>query len=327
MFRLLRWMGGLLFIVVVVTGGLIAFGTSSAPVAHTAIKGFQSLDYSTLPPVEYYTARDGAELGFRRYPASAPLPGGPSVILIHGASDSGPSLHPLAIALQSAGVASYVPELRGHGSSSPRGDIRYRGQLQDDLIDLAGVLRSVEGKTSLRLAGFSSGGGLALKFASGAHATLFDRYLLLAPTLTIEGPTVRPVTNDSTGLRSFATPYIPRLIGLMAANAVGVHAFDDLPVLEFAVPAKSTILTQTYSLRMLNDLTPDDYLQSITEIKQPTSVIIGDADEFSVASELKKAIHSRRPFVPVRVLPGIRHLATVTDPKSLAAVVEWATSA
>jgi hypothetical protein len=129
-------------IAVAVLGGLIVFGTSSAPTSSARITAFRGIDFSTLPEVEHYIARAGAALGYRRYGVSAALPGPPQVvILIHGASDSGPSLHRLALSLQAAGVKTYVPELRAHGSSMPHGEIRYVGQLDDHLVDLVNVLR------------------------------------------------------------------------------------------------------------------------------------------------------------------------------------------
>jgi alpha-beta hydrolase superfamily lysophospholipase len=97
------------------------------------------------------------------------------------------------------------------------------------------VLRHREGDVPLRLAGFATGGGFALRFAGGAPAHLFDRYLLLAPSLTYHGPMFRPPSEGAAEVRLFSGPYVPRLIGLAAANAEGVHAFDGLPVIAFAV--------------------------------------------------------------------------------------------
>jgi non-heme chloroperoxidase len=311
---------------VAVVGGLIAFGTRSAPTTNaSAIAAFKGVDFSTLPPLEHYAARDGAQLGYRRYglPAGAAAPG--VVVLLHGAADSGPTMHPLAQSLRDAGLVVYVPELRGHGDSLPSGDIRYAGQLEDDLVDLAAVLRQREGKAPLRLVGFSAGGGLAMRFESGPHAALFSSCLLLSPGFAYSGPMVRPPSAATSGVRSFAVPYVPRLMGLMIAHMVGVHAFDHLPVLAFTVPADSHTLTRSYSMRMLSDLIPGDYRQAIAALHVPTTVMIGDADEFAVASEVARAFHAQRAEIPVIILPGMRHLDLVTQPAALAAIDKWAT--
>ncbi|MGA7328454.1 MAG: alpha/beta fold hydrolase [Rhodomicrobium sp.] len=73
------------------------------------------------------------------------------VVLIHGSSDDGSGMHPLAKALRDAGSSVYVPVLRGHGNSGRRGDIDYVGQLEDDLTDFVAVLRLLHPTTSLTL--------------------------------------------------------------------------------------------------------------------------------------------------------------------------------
>jgi alpha-beta hydrolase superfamily lysophospholipase len=162
-------------IAVAVMGGLIVFGTSSAPAWSATITAYRGIDFSRLPEVEHCVARDGAALGYRRYGVSAALPGPPQVVvLIHGASDSAPSLHRLALSLQAAGVKTYVPELHGHGSSIPHGDISYVSRLDDHLVAPVNVLRHRAGAVPLRLAKVSIGGGFALRFARGAQAHLFD---------------------------------------------------------------------------------------------------------------------------------------------------------
>ena len=322
--KLVRIVVWILLLVVVAIGGLIAFGTRQAPTASALVAGFKSTDYSTLPPLDRYAAHDGASLGYRRYPAATP--GSHVVVLLHGASDSGLALHGLAKSLQAANVTTYVPEERGHGSNLPHGDIAYGGQLDDDLAEFAAEVSRREPGSALRLAGFSSGGGFVLKFAGGKQAALFDRYLLLSPALAYRGPIVRPKPAQPSAASSFAVPYVPRLIGLGLANAIGVHAFDSLPVLAFAVPEDSKALTRTYSLRLLNNLMPADYSRAIAAIARPTSVIIGDADEFSVASEVANAFAAARPAIAVSILPGISHMGLLTDPVALAAIGGWATA-
>ncbi|MGB6604714.1 MAG: alpha/beta hydrolase [Steroidobacteraceae bacterium] len=315
-----------LLAVTAVAAGLIAFGTRSVPTTNpSAAAAFRAVDFSTLPPLEHYAARDGAQLGFRRYGPQTAGTAPAVIVLLHGAADSGPTLHPLAQSLRAAGLVVYVPELRGHGDSLPSGDIRYVGQLEDDLVDFAAMLREREGNTPLRLVGFSAGGGLALRFEGGPHAALFSSCLLLSPGMAYRGPMVRPPSAATAGMRSFAVPYVPRLIGLMISHVVGIHAFDGLPVLAFTVPANSHTLTRSYSLRMLSDLIPEDYVQAIAALRVPTTVMIGDADEFAVASEVARAFQGHRPKIPVIILPGIRHLDLITQPAALTAIDKWAT--
>jgi non-heme chloroperoxidase len=322
---------GLIIVVVLlaavaVVGGLIAFGTRSVPTANpAAVAAFKGMDFSTLPPLEHYAARDGAQLGFRRYGLEAGTAAPRVIVLVHGAADSGPTMHALAQSLRDAGLVVYVPELRGHGDSQPSGDVRYAGQLEDDLVDFAAVLRQREGNAPLRLVGFSAGGGLALRFESGPHAALFSSCLLLSPGIAYSGPMVRPPSAATAGVRGFAVVFVPRLMGLMFAHLVGIHAFDGLPVVAFTVAPNSHTLTRSYSLRMLSSLVPQDYRRSIAALHVPTTVMIGDADEFAIAAELARAVHAQRPEIPVIILPGMRHLDLITQPVALAAIRKWAT--
>jgi non-heme chloroperoxidase len=326
--KLLLILGSVVLATILGVAALIAFGARAAPVANSTIAAFKGVDFSTLPSMEHYPARDQASLGYRRYAAAPGAVSQPVVVLLHGASDSGVALHQLASSLSFSGVTVYVPELRGHGDSKPAGDVRYIGQLEDDLVDFAAVLHQREGKSALRLAGFSAGGGLALRFAGGPHASLFSDYLLLAPGISQRPPIARPPAAGGAegGVRAFAVPYVPRLIGLSLADALGVHAFDGLPVMAFAVPANSQFLTRTYSMRLLLSLFPPDYHRAIAAVHAPTTVIIGDADEFTVAVELLRAFHEGDPAARAIVLPGMRHLDLIKDPVAIEAIRRWATT-
>ena len=90
--------------------------------------------------VDRFQARDGTELGFRHYPASAPATG-QIAILVHGSSGSSGAVHALSKALAERGVETYAPDIRGHGESGIRGDIGYLGQLEDDIADFVAEIR------------------------------------------------------------------------------------------------------------------------------------------------------------------------------------------
>ena len=77
---------------------------------------FESVDFSTLPPLKNYKGADGSTLYFREYVPAAEEPNG-SAVLIHGSSASSNSLHPMATALAAAGIHVYALDVRGHGAS------------------------------------------------------------------------------------------------------------------------------------------------------------------------------------------------------------------
>jgi hypothetical protein len=121
-------------LIVVVLGGLggvLAFDAPAKPPPLASIsEPFVGVDFSDLPTVQTYTARDGTKLGYRVYEGS----GAQVVVLIHGSSDDGAGMHPLAKALRDSGASVYVPVVRGHGNFGRNGDIDYighRAQIQD----------------------------------------------------------------------------------------------------------------------------------------------------------------------------------------------------
>jgi non-heme chloroperoxidase len=87
-------------LIVVVLGafaGLLAFDTPVKPPPLASISNpFAHVDFSDLPVGRTYAGRDGANLGYRAYE------GGDAqvVVLIHGSSDDGSGIHPLAKALR-----------------------------------------------------------------------------------------------------------------------------------------------------------------------------------------------------------------------------------
>ena len=315
--RRARWLLiGLLFWVVALAG-LITFGTAAPPAPLPSIsKPMRLLDLGDLPPIRHYAARDGAMLAFRAYGTG----GSHVVVLVHGSSGSSQDMHGLAKAFAAAGTAGYAIDVRGHGASGRRGDIDYMGQLDDDLADfVATIIRPAHAGAPLALVGFSSGGGFALRIGSGGYGAMFDRYILLSPYLRYDAPTTRQAKGDGHG-RVWARPFIPRIIGLSILNRLGVHWFDGLPVVAFAVAPRRG-QTPTYSFRLMRNFGADsDYIGDFRKLSRPTRVIVGADDELLQAGEFGPLLRPLRPDIEVTVLPNLGHMAIITNPAALAAV-------
>ena len=72
------------------------------------------LDYSDMPALQSYTARDGAQLDYRYYPSDS----NKVLILLHGSGWHSQQFFPLAKYISEQGLAQVVtPDLRGHGGS------------------------------------------------------------------------------------------------------------------------------------------------------------------------------------------------------------------
>src|SRR6478672_4067611 len=166
-------------LVVVIFAFAIIFGGPGTPHPMGSITDpFNSVDFSDLPQLSTFTARDGTMLVYRSYALATSAPSRGSVVLIHGSSATSSSMHLMAKGFAAAGYAAYTLDIRGHGKSGTRGHIAYIGQLEDDLEDFVHSTKLAQPST---LAGFSSGGGFVLRFAGSPRQELFSNYLLLSP--------------------------------------------------------------------------------------------------------------------------------------------------
>jgi alpha-beta hydrolase superfamily lysophospholipase len=163
--------------------GMIAWPLRQPPELASISESRKWMDFNTLPAVDRFQARDGTVLAYRHYPARG-APVGRIAILVHGSSGSSRSaIQALSQALAARGVENYAVDIRGHGESGTRGDIRYFGQLEDDMADFVAEIRKVHPAEPLTLIGHSAGGGFVLRVAASPIQDLFARSVLLAPYL------------------------------------------------------------------------------------------------------------------------------------------------
>src|ERR1700730_18307837 len=157
-------------LVVAIFALAIIFGGPGTPHPMGSITDpFNSVDFSDLPQLSKFPARDGTMLAYRSYALATSAPSHGSGGLIHGSSATSSSMHPMAKAFSAAGFTTYALDVRGHGGSGDKGQIGYIGQLEDDLADF---MRAVSPPAPVTLAGFSSGGGFALRFAGGSQSSM-----------------------------------------------------------------------------------------------------------------------------------------------------------
>ncbi len=302
-------------VLVAALGLVIALGgPGKAPPPMSSINDpFKNVNFSDLPEARYVTARDGTKLAFRAYPAAGGGVKG-SVVLVHGSSASSSSMHLMAKGFAAAGYAAYTLDIRGHGKSGTKGHIAYIGQLEDDLEDFVHSTKVAQPST---LAGFSSGGGFVLRFAGSPRQELFSNYLLLSPWISQDAATLRP------GSGGWATVGVPRIIAIAVLNGFGMHAFDDLPVVRFAVDERDKgLLTPQYSFALAQNFRPErDYQANIRAIRQTLRVLVGQNDDVSYADRFAAVFKSAGKDVPVTVLPGIDHISLTLDPVAVQAAI------
>jgi non-heme chloroperoxidase len=303
-------------LVILVFAGAIIFGGPGRPPPMISIADpFSSVDFSDLPPLTTFTVRDGTKLAYRPYRSATASSGQGSVVLIHGSSASSSSMHPMAKALSAAGYSVYALDVRGHGASGRKGQIAYIGQLEDDLVDF---MHAVSPPQPMTLAGFSSGGGFAVRFAGSSQQQLFQSYLLLAPFLSQDAPTLRP---DAGG---WASVGLPRIIAIATLNGFGIRTFNSLPTVRFAVSENAkAILTPEYSYALTMNFRPQrDYLADIRNMHEPFRILIGANDEVYYPDRFADVLKQAGKDTPVTVIPGVDHIQLILSPTAFEKSIE-----
>ena len=297
---------------------LIATPLAPVPELDSISAARRTVDFSALPAIERFQARDGTWLGFRHYPATGAATGR-AAIVIHGSSgSSGSTIHALSGALAARGVETWAVDIRGHGASGSRGDISYVGQLEDDMADLVAEIRKSAPSAPLTLVGHSSGGAFALRVAGSPIQNLFERAVLLAPYLGYDAPSTR---SNSGG---WASADIPRIIGLEVLRAVGINCCEQLPVLALAVPPDSQ-KTQVgiYTDRLMRNFAVHrDFRRDLAAATRPITIFSGADDELMLSDKYADAVRGAPVPVDIRLLDGINHMAIVAAPKAVSLVAD-----
>lgn len=301
--------------------GLIA---SQRPVPDLRAEG-DGLDFTRLGgptasvPLRQYTARDRASLGYRRWDSGQA--GAPLVVALHGSGWHGAQYAGLGAALAQRGIDVIAPDLRGHGPTpARRGDIDYLGQFEDDIADLIAD-QAAPGQRVVVL-GHSSGGGLAIRLAGGAHGARIDRAILLAPFVQHDAPTARP---DSGG---WARVLVRRVIGLSMLNAVGIRALNGLTVIQFRFPDSvldgplGLTATRAYSYRLNTSYAPRRDWRADVAALPPFLLLAGRADE-AFRAEAYEPTFAALTANGTYALTDASHLSVVDDPETLTRILRF----
>jgi non-heme chloroperoxidase len=292
----------------------IAFGGPPRLLPMQSVRDpFKSVDFSDLPAPDLFAARDGTQLSYRAYLDSS-RGNQASVVLVHGSSSRSDSMHAMARGLAERGYVVYVPDVRGHGESGSKGQIAYIGQLEDDLEDFAKA--KVPGRKIL--VGFSAGGGLALRFAADERRNMFDGYVLLSPFLSQRASTYRPNGGG------WASVGLPRILGLIALNRLGVSGLNYLPVTSYALtPEAAKLLTPRYSYALAMNFRPKNgYKRDIASATQPMEVLVGERDDQFYAHRFSAEFESGGRPVPVSIVPDTGHMDLTLAPGAIESVAQ-----
>ncbi|MDA9525426.1 alpha/beta hydrolase [Bradyrhizobium sp. CCBAU 11434] len=315
---LLKWGLCAVGAVALILTAMIATPLQRPPEMRSVSDSVKGIDWSTLPPLERFQARDGTWLGYRHYQARG-ADTGRGAIFIHGSSgSSGTVNHALTAAMAAHGVETWALDTRGHGASGTRGDIGYVGQLEDDLVDFVAHVRKSAPDLPLTLIGHSAGAGFSLRIAATPIIQdLFVRTVLVAPYLGYDAPT--NVAHSG----GWANADIPRFLALTALRKLGIDCCSQLPVLAFAVPANSErILTATYSDRLMRNFATHGYRLDLPAVTHPMTIFGGGEDEMMISGKYAEVVQAIRPDIDVKIIDGVNHMGMVTNPKVVNAIAE-----
>jgi alpha-beta hydrolase superfamily lysophospholipase len=314
-FKAVVWSLALAGLAALVLTGLIAWPLRQPPELTSISDSRKSIDFSSMPEVSRFQARDGTELAYRHYPARTPATDRIAIVVHGSAGSSRGAIHALSLALAARGVQTYAVDIRGHGASGNRGDISYLGQLEDDMADLVTEIRKTNPTAPLTLIGHSSGGGFALRVAGSSIQNLFTRTILLAPYLGYDAPSSLP---NSGG---WANADIPRFIALSVLRGLGIPWAESLPAIAFAVPANSAkVLTATYSYRLMNNFAASrDFRADLAAATRPVMVFAGATDELMMSGKYREAVGDR---ATVRIIDGVNHMGIVSNPTAVSIIAD-----
>ncbi|WP_219685586.1 alpha/beta hydrolase [Bradyrhizobium canariense] len=314
----LKWALCAVGAVALILAAMIATPLERPPEMRSVSDSAKGIDWSTLPPLERFQARDGTWIGFRHYAANGPATGR-GAIFIHGSSgSSGTVNHALTHAIASRGVETWALDIRGHGGSGTRGDIGYVGQLEDDLVDFVAEVRKTAPELPLTLIGHSAGAGFSLRIAATPiMQDMFVRTVLLAPYLGYDAPTNKPHAGG------WANVDLPRFFALATLRKLGIDCCSQLPVLALAVPATSAkYLVSTYSDRLTRNFATRGYRIDLPATTRPVTIFGGAEDEMMISDKYAEVVQAIKPSVDVKIIDGINHMGIVTNPKAISVIAD-----
>jgi non-heme chloroperoxidase len=297
--------------VAIIPVAVIALDAPSSPPPMASMARTSERNVGDVPPPRHFQARDGTNLQYYAYPAQPDN----VAVLVHGTAGPGTSMHALAESLRAAGVTAYVLDIRGHGGSGRRGNIDYIGQIDNDLVDFLTQLGPTRSGETRTLVGFSGGAGFAIRFAGGPDGNMFDRYVFLSPILP-GAPTLRP---NAGGWVNIA---LPRLLTIAYLGRLGIHWFDGLPVISYAIrPEAARSMTASYSYRlMVNFGAGIGYESYLRNIRRPATILVGDADEQVAADQFAPLLQRLGVDIPVTIVPNMKHIDMIAAPAALQVV-------
>ncbi|UTW59812.1 alpha/beta fold hydrolase [Kordiimonas sp. SCSIO 12603] len=266
-----------------------------------------------------FTARDGVKIFGRKYT------GGNTdtvIIQLHGVLADGFQSNQFAGNIRNATNATvYSIDLRGHGMSGGKpGDLSYTDQYRDDMADIVKHVRTLHPDSKVMVAGHSMGGGILLRYAMIDDAPEVDGYILFAPLLGQDAPTMEQPNSVEKQSGGFMKVHIPRLIALAFLNTFGFDVWNHKPVMFFNLPKEAPL--HTYSFNAAASMSPAHYRDGLQAIDKPLFVTVGSHDT-TFNSMVYGPVVRNNTDGTFYLTEGATHNGVRHDIKAMDALREW----
>ena len=163
------------------------------------------------------------------------------------------------------------------------------------------------------------GGGIVLRHAETFSDTDIDAYVLFAPNLGNNAPTVSQELNLKS---NFIKTHLSRGLGLRVLNEFGIHTYDSLNVVYYNLPEQMPI--RSYSYRSMQASFPKNYGKALRGITKPMLVLVGSNDEAFIAEEYPTLIKANS-IGDVFVAEGESHNGIRHNKEAMDKVRDWVT--
>ncbi|WP_028562745.1 alpha/beta hydrolase [Paenibacillus pinihumi] len=265
--------------------------------------------------VRYTEASDHTQIAYRNYSPANPKA---VVIFYHGSgANSGAGYQPVGIGLsEKYGIATYLPDIRGHGlSGGERGDAPSLQQIYDDVTLMIGTAHNEFPSLPVFLGGHSAGAGLIVNYINSPGHEFVNGYLFVAPDFGLKSNTIYEDNGH------FATvcqkAYIAHALtfGLLKGHAIGVKYNYSEEQMESDIG-----LVQYNSVIMSLALNPGKPSEEVARIDRPFGLWVGAGDEVMDPNKVVKfadLAKQVRDESTAQIVPGEKHLTILEDTASL----------
>jgi acylglycerol lipase len=238
------------------------------------------------------------------------------IVCIHGFGGHSGRLEPICQGLAASGIETIGLDLRGFGNSEekdlPRGDTKDFNRHIQDIADTIFLLHSKGRSKKLYLLGFSLGGLYALWFGA-TFSDALEGLIIVAPAIE-----VKPRFSEQT-LRK----YIALLQNSPETMIDTLNANPEMnkgPV----DPLRTTRFSIRYCFGVNSLLTKDNPFRYAADIKKPTLLIQGEADQDASPNGAKRLFEAIAfEDKTLSMLPNVNHLVWVHKEQICVAISDW----